>query len=101
MRGQVVALRARLSGELLATSPDILESGPRRAAHLDCTNAISMTVKNKGGRFTNSAIGTGGADTHIENEPSALLIRAMMMVSGEMGGFQRRMASVGLEMENR
>jgi hypothetical protein len=25
-----------------------------------------MTAKSKGGRFTNSAIGTGGADTRIE-----------------------------------
>jgi hypothetical protein len=33
---------------------------------MDCTNAVSMTVNNKGGRFTNVTTGTGGADTHIE-----------------------------------
>jgi hypothetical protein len=48
------------------------ESGLPRAAHMDCTNAISMTANSKGGRFTNITTGTGGADTHIEPEPSAL-----------------------------
>jgi hypothetical protein len=72
----------------LATSPGILESGLQRAAHTDCTNAISMTANSKGGRFTNITTGTGGANTHIEPEPSALLIRAAMMVSREMGRFQ-------------
>jgi hypothetical protein len=76
-----------LSEELLATSPGILESGLQRAAHTDCTNAISMTANSKGGRFTNITTGTGGANTHIEPEPSALLVRAAMMVSREMGRF--------------
>src|SRR5262245_25382627 len=67
---------------------------------MDCTNAISMTVKNKGGRFTNITIGTGGADTHIEPEPSALLVRAARMVSREMGRFQPPHIGQGNEMIN-
>jgi hypothetical protein len=71
---------------------------------MDCTNAISMTANSKGGRFTNSAIGTGGADTQIEPKQSALsylLIRAVDDGLGEMGRFQPRIASVALERENR
>jgi hypothetical protein len=51
---------------------------------MDCTNVISMIVNSKGGQFTNRALGTDGADI----EPSALLTRAVLMVSGEMGRFQ-------------
>jgi hypothetical protein len=60
---------------------------------MDCTNAISMTVNNKGGRFTNITTGTGGPDTHIEPEPS--------MISGEMGRFQPPHCVSWMERENR